>query len=132
METKAKILIIDDDPDIVEASRMVLEAKGYQVFSAANSTDGRKKIKEERPQLIILDVMMDKMDDGFVLAQSLKQDQQYASIPILMLTAVIKKTGFTFSPQSDGEWLPVDDFVEKPIQPDVLIKKVETLLAKKN
>ncbi len=131
METKPKILIIDDDPDMVEAIIMVLEARGYQTLSATNSQEGQKKIEEENPHLIILDVMMNRMDEGFILAQNLKQNPKYSSIPILMLTAVIKKTGFPFSPQSDGEWLPVDEFVEKPIQPEVLIQKVEALLAKK-
>lgn len=131
MESKGKILVIDDDLDIVEAIKMVLEAEGYQVLGASDIENGQKKIEEEKPHLIILDVMMNRLDDGFVLAQNLKRHPDYSTIPILMLTAVIKKTGFPFSPETDGEWLAVDDFVEKPIQPDALIEKVAMLLSKR-
>lgn len=124
-----RILIIDDDVDFIESTRVVLEAKGYEVFSAQNKQEGLKEIEKISPNLIILDVMMDKMSDGFELAREFKADAKHKNVPILMLTAVGAKTGFKFSVVGgDNNWLPVDDYCEKPIEPKKLIEKVEKLL----
>ncbi len=132
MENK-KILIIDDDPDFVAATTVVLEARGYQVFSAKDRKDGIDKIGRVLPDLIIMDVMMEKMSDGFELAREVKSDARYKKIPILMLTAVGEKTGFNFSHiAGDDAWLPVDDYSEKPVKPEELTVKIETLIAKCN
>ena len=122
----ALVAIIDDDPDIIEASSLVLKSKGYAVVTASNPDDGYKIIKENNPNLIILDVMMDEPDDGFFLAQKLRREK--ISTPILMYTSVSKTIGMDFGP---GELVPVDDFVEKPISTEELILKVENLLKKK-
>jgi len=128
----AKILIIDDDPDIVETLKVVLEKNGHSVDSAANSEEGFEQIKKSPPQLLILDVMMNGMQDGFDLARKIKKDSRYKQIPILMLTAIMEKTGFDFKPAvGDEEWLPVEDFLDKPVKPEVLLSKVEKLLSKK-
>jgi len=121
----ALIAIIDDDPDILEASSLVLKSKGYSVVSAANPTEGFKLISEKKPNLIILDVMMDEPDDGFFLAQKLRREN--IQTPILMYTSVSKAIGMDFN---KSEMVPVDDFVEKPISPDQLVAKVEELLNK--
>ena len=127
-----KILVIDDDVDFVESIKVVLEAKGYRVFSAANRDDGLAKIKELMPDLIIMDVMLEKMSDGFDLSRKLKSDEKYKKIPLLMLTAIGDKTGFKFSDVAgDKTWLPVDDYCDKPLHPDELISKVEALLKKR-
>jgi CheY-like chemotaxis protein len=129
-----KILIVDDDPDIVEAMRMVLEAQNYEVHSAINGTDGLKKVKEINPDLIILDVMMDQLTEGFQVTYTLKNAEPgseyapYAKIPILMLTAIGKETHMKFNPETDNEYLPVEAFLEKPVQPKILIEKVKALL----
>ncbi|GMU96641.1 response regulator transcription factor [Ignavibacterium album] len=120
----AKIAIIDDDPDILDASSLVLQSKGYDVITATNPDDGYKIIKEQNPDLIILDVMMNEPDDGFFLAQKLRREK--IEIPIIMYTSVSKALGLEFAA---GEMIPVDDFVEKPISPETLIDKVEKLLA---
>ena len=117
------IAVIDDDPDIIEASNLVLTSKGYEVISATNPDDGYKMIKERKPDLIILDVMMSEPDDGFFLAQKLRREK--LQIPIIMYTSVSKALGLEFAA---GEMVPVDDFVEKPISPDTLVDKVERLL----
>mgnify|MGYP001258102973 CR=1 FL=1 len=122
----ALIAIIDDDPDIVEATSLVLRSRGYNVVSASNPGDGYKIVKETQPQLIILDVMMDEPDDGFFLAQKFRRDN--ITTPILMYTSVSKTIGFQYG---SGEMVPVDDFVEKPISPEQLVNKVENLLGKK-
>lgn len=120
----AKIAIIDDDPDILDASTLILQSKGYDVITAANPDDGYKIIKEQKPDLIILDVMMNEPDDGFFLAQKLRREK--IDIPIIMYTSVSKTLGLEFTA---GEMIPVDEFVEKPISPETLIDKVEKLLA---
>lgn len=118
-----KIAIIDDDPDILDASSLVLTSKGYEVITATNPDDGYKIVKDQKPDLIILDVMMNEPDDGFFLAQKFRREK--IEIPIIMYTSVSKTLGLEFAA---GEMIPVDDFVEKPISPDTLIDKVEKLL----
>jgi CheY-like chemotaxis protein len=133
---EAKVLIVDDDPDIVEALKMTLEANRYKVFTAANGTEGLKQVKAIKPDLIILDVMMDTVTEGFQVSYQLRNADPkseyfpYSKIPILMLTAIVEKKHMKFSTQKDGDFLPVDDFVEKPIRPQVLLEKVKKLLAK--
>jgi len=125
----AKILIIDDDPDISEAIRVVLESKNYKVENAGSGEEGLKKVKLDKPDLIILDVMMETGDKGFDVARDLKNSPDYKNIPILMLTAIKEKTGLDFKNEAGDEaWLPVDDYAEKPLRPDQLIAKVEKLL----
>ena len=126
-----KILIIDDDADIVESTKIVLEAKGYKVFSAANKQNALIQVKEVMPDLIIIDVMLEKMSDGFDFSRELKSDEKYKKIPMLMLTAIGEKTGFKFSEVAgDKAWLPVDDYAEKPVKPEELISRIEKLLSK--
>lgn len=122
----ALIAVIDDDADIREASEIVLTSKGHQVITASNPKDGYEIIKTQKPDLIILDVMMDEPDDGFFLAQKLRREK--VTTPILMYTSISKTVGMDFGA---SEMVPVDDFVEKPITPDALIQKVEKLLNKK-
>lgn len=133
---EAKILVVDDDPDIVEALKMTLEANRYKVYTAANGTEGLKQVKAVSPDLIILDVMMDSITEGFQVTYQLRNPDpkseyaKYAKVPILMLTAIVEKTRMKFSTKTDGDFLPVDDFVEKPIRPQVLLEKVKKLLEK--
>lgn len=125
------ILIIDDDTDMAESTKVVLEAKNYKVFTAVDKQSALVQIKEVRPDLIIMDVMLEKMSDGFDLSRELKSDEEYKNIPLLMVTAIGEKTGFRFSEKAgDKVWLPVDDYAEKPLKPEELIFKVEKLLAK--
>lgn len=127
----AKILIIDDDADIVEATKIVLESKGYKVISANEGDAGYKKAEAERPDLIILDVMMKTKDQGFQVSYKLKNNPELSKIPILMLTSVGRETGFQFSKETDEDYLPVEELVEKPIKPKDLLLKVEKFLKKK-
>ncbi len=122
----ALVAIIDDDPDILDASSLVLKSKGFNVITASNPHDGYKIVKENNPDLIILDVMMDEPDDGFFLAQKFRREK--ITTPILMYTSISKAVGMDFN---KNEMVPVDDFVEKPISPDELVAKVQSLIAKK-
>ncbi|HPD47721.1 MAG TPA: response regulator [Anaerohalosphaeraceae bacterium] len=128
MSTK-KILIVDDDPDITEAMTVVLESKGYEVASAANSTAAMKQVEASRPDLIILDVMMDTQSEGFVFSRQIKNDNKTKDIPILMITGVKDKVGIDFKDAAgDESWLPVEEYLDKPVKPDVLLAKVASLL----
>ncbi len=118
-----KIAIIDDDPDILDVSNVVLTSKGYEVVTAQNPDDGYKLIKNQKPDLIILDVMMNEPDDGFFLAQKLRREK--IDTPIIMYTSVSKTLGINFG---KSDIVPVDEYVEKPISPDELIEKVQKLL----
>lgn len=128
MSEKKKILIIDDDKDYGDALKIVLENNGFEVHHVLNVKDGRKTIEADRPELIILDVMMDKHTDGFDLCYNLKHDKACRDIPILMVTAVTNKTGFKFSPETDGEYLQADDYVAKPIPTAELLLRVKKLI----
>ncbi|MBN2183114.1 MAG: response regulator [Sedimentisphaerales bacterium] len=128
---KAKVLIIDDDPDITEAMRVVLENKDYIVNNAEGIEQAMGFLKENKPDVIILDVMMDTPQDGFILSRQLKQDVNLKDIPILMLTSVKDKIGIDFeSVAGDETWLPVDAYMQKPVKPDVLLEKIAGLLKK--
>jgi len=128
----SRILIIDDDADLRKALKIVLESNGYEVAVASSGEQGIEKIKTVKADLIILDVMMEEGDKGFDVARKIKKIDKYKGIPILMLTAVREKTGLDFKEEAgDTDWLPVDDYAEKPISPEDLIAKVEGLLKKK-
>jgi len=123
-----RVLIIDDDPDIVEAEKMILESHGYEVDSASDGDSGLAKAQKAPPDLIILDVMMTTMDQGFQVAYKLKQSPELKAIPVLMATSVGQVTKFKFDPKTDSDFLPVEAFIEKPIKPSDLISTVEKLL----
>ena len=123
-----KVLIIDDDIDLVEAMRITLEGAGLSVIDAQDGQKGMDKIKKEKPDLIILDVIMGTQDEGFHIAYSLRNDPLTADLPIIMLTAIGQETGFAFNKEKDGDFLPVNEFIEKPINPDKLIETVKSNL----
>lgn len=132
----AKILMIDDDPDILTAIRIPLEASGHEFFEALSGEEGLEKIKETNPDLIILDVMMETATEGFQMSLKLRDrspDSEYAAyrdIPILMLTAIHTTTPLRFAP--DEDYLPVDAFLDKSADPDQLLAKVDELLNKED
>ncbi len=118
------ILVIDDDIDLVEIIRVTLENQGYRVIDAQTGERGLAMAKEQNPDLILLDVMMGKVDEGFQVAYQLRSDEVTADVPILMLTAVTDQTGFDFDPAKDKDFLPVNEFLEKPISPRNLVDMV--------
>ncbi len=130
MEKIAKILIIDDNPNFVEATKAILENKSYKVVAANNKNEGMEKINSERPDLILLDIMMEKLDDGFNICYKLKHDPELKKIPVLAISAITEETGFKFSSETDGEYFEADDYVEKPVKADDLLERVEKLLKK--
>jgi len=127
-----KILIIDDDPDFVEVTKVLFETRQYDVSAAYNSEEGLAKLEEETPDLLILDVMMGKGADGFIMARKIRKDSRFDKMPILMMTSMREQTGFDFPGERiHTKFLPVEDYIEKGIDPQVLMEKVEQQLANK-
>jgi two-component system alkaline phosphatase synthesis response regulator PhoP len=126
-----KILVVDDDPDILEAISLILEAHGYQVVTARDGIDGLHQIKEEKPDLMILDLMMPKLD-GFGVCKELKDPRwsKYAHMPIIILSSVRQDASKRRYELETGVQLDVDDYVEKPIEHNILLERVEKVLRK--
>ncbi len=124
----SKILIIDDDPDFRYAVRTVLEGEGFEVETAATPGDGISQVLETQPDLVILDVIMEGGLEGFDVARALREEHKLMNLPILMLTAVhsVREVPYRFAP--DEEYLPVDVFMDKPIEPEALIETIEDML----
>ncbi len=123
-----KILIIDDDIDLVEAMRLTLESAGLLVIDAQDGKQGLHKLVAEKADLVILDVMMGTQDEGFHIAYQIRSNPETLDIPILMVTAVGQETGFHFDKNKDMDFLPVNDFLEKPVNPARLIEAVKSNL----
>ena len=124
-----KILIVDDDSDFVEAVTMILKSKKFEVVAAYDGKEGIEKVKTERPNLVVLDVMMPEKD-GYTVCRELKSDPQWSHIPILLLTAVASHVPTTRFTQQMGMETEADDYIDKPVEPEVLVKRVEALLSK--
>ena len=119
------VLVIDDDAELVESVINLLEAKGYQTSSASNGQEGVEKAKAQKPDLILLDVMMTTKDEGFNVARELKQIDSLKETPVVMVTGVRKAMNLPFSFETDETWLPVKAFLEKPVKPEALLKAIE-------
>lgn len=130
-----KIYIIDDDRNIVEAMSIVLRANGYEVAFQYDEENVIENLVAQKPDLVILDVIFPQNPSaGFDIARQVRNDHETASIPIIMLSAINEKGVYagTFSNNDrDEAWLPVDQFVEKPIQNDQLLQKIKTVLEQK-
>ena len=129
MERKAKILLIDDDADFVESTKIVLESKPYEVIVAVNGNEGLRKAREGKPDLILLDVIM-PVENGFTAAEQLKKDPKLANIPVLMLTSYSTRGVGTGIPRSRGYEVEYEDYIEKPVSPDDLLAIVAKHLQK--
>jgi CheY-like chemotaxis protein len=130
----ATILMVDDDADLVNAIKMLLEARGHRFLSARNGEQGLQRVKDDSPDLIILDVMMDRYTEGFRFSQTLRDPDEtsayaaYRHIPLLVLTSIHRTTTHRFGPREDS--LPVDAFLEKPVPADQLLATIDALLKK--
>jgi len=121
------ILVVDDDPDLVETVAMMLESKGCEVGRAYDGIEGEESVKERRPDLIILDIMMPRKD-GYVLCSELKADEKTSDIPIVLLTAVGEAVPTTKYTHADGMSTEADDYIPKPIDTEGLWEVVSGLL----
>ncbi len=123
-----KVLVIDDDADFVESIVNLLEARGYAVASAPNGTEGVQKAKTEKPDVILLDVMMTTKDEGFNVARELHDIDDVKNTPVIMVTGVRKEMSLPFGFEPDETWLPVKQILEKPVKPEVLLNAVADAL----
>ncbi|MCK4782728.1 MAG: response regulator [Desulfobacteraceae bacterium] len=131
MEKKAKILLVDDDVDFVEATKIVLESKPYEVIVAYEGNEGLRKAREEKPDLVLLDVIM-PVKDGFATAEQFKKDLQLSKIPVIMLTSYSSHGVGSSIPASRGLELDAEDYLDKPVSPEKLLYTVEKYLKEIN
>ena len=129
MNGKARLLIIDDDPEFVEGIRGVLEAAGYQVDAVYNPKAGFEALKRRPPDLLLLDILMGRGAEGVMLARKMRKDPQLSQIPTLIITGIREQIAFLFPGQAvHPHILPVDELMEKPVDPQVLLDRVKILL----
>ena len=122
---KKKVLLVDDDPVFIEAVSAILEQQ-YEIGTASNGTEGLAAVEADRPDLIILDVMMDHISEGFDVARKLRKNPETASIPIIMLTGVDEV--YNYRMEVDESWAPCDRYLEKPVPPEILVRHVAELI----
>ncbi len=129
MERRAKILLVDDDPDFIEATKTVLESRPYEIITALSGEEGLQKARAEKPDLVLLDIIMPGVD-GFQVCQQLKKDPQLSQIPVIMITSFSEKYMESSIGLSQGLNLEAEDFVDKPVAPTELLIRVEKWLNK--
>ena len=133
-QKKARIFMVDDDTDLVDIVRSVLESAGYEFYSASSATEALEQLEAVNPDLIILDVMMEDLVAGFRVVNHLRnfeqypQNRRYEKVPILMMTSIQQQTRMKFSQDAGSRLLPIDAFLEKPVKPRVLLEKISELL----
>ncbi len=128
IRVKKKILVVDDDLDLLEQMKFILNAAGYEVVTAEGRTGGEEAVLSMKPDLAILDLMMEEKDSGFVLSHQIKK--LYPEVPIILLTAVAGTTGLNFNTQrSDAQsWVKADKIMDKPVRPEQLKEEIRRLL----
>lgn len=127
-----RVLIVDDDPDFVETTKIILEANGYETMTASSGEQALERVGRRKPDIILLDVMMRTKGDGVWTSQKLKGDERVRGVPVLMITAVNREpdVGIHLDPTQDGDYLPVDGFLEKPVEPEKLLAEIARLVGK--
>lgn len=122
-----KILLVDDDIDLLEQNKILLENKGFTVVTAENSEDGWKKFQQEKPDVAIIDLIMEEMDSGFVLCYKIKKTEHGKKIPVFILTSATYSTGFKFSASTpeEKEWIKCDGIINKPVIIEELLARIE-------
>ncbi|MEW6379937.1 MAG: response regulator [bacterium] len=128
MEDSKSVLIIDDDADWVEANRIALEANSYKVFTAYSGQQGIFKFLKVLPDLVILDISMERRDEGFYVGHKIRSYPNVGNVPIIMITAIHQSSKFRFSPDTDGNYLPADELIDKPADPSRLLELVHKWL----
>ncbi|MFC1539101.1 PleD family two-component system response regulator [Candidatus Latescibacterota bacterium] len=124
MISRTKILVVDDDIEIVELIALMLETNGYEIITADSGDKCLKLLEIEKPDLIILDVMMETTTEGFNVGYKIKNNSEYKSIPIIFMSSISKQTGFPL----DRDFINSYEFIEKPINPDDLLQRINNML----
>ncbi len=122
-----KILIVDDDIDLLEQNKFLMESKGFSVITAESGKEGFEAFQKEKPDVAIVDLIMEEMDSGFVLCHRIKKTEHGKKTPVFMLTSATYETGFKFnsSTQEEKDWIKCDGFLNKPVVIDELLSKME-------
>ncbi|MGE5430258.1 MAG: response regulator [Syntrophomonadaceae bacterium] len=126
-EKVKKILLVDDDFDLLEQHKILLESKGYEIVTAESVEEGWNQFKKEKPDAAILDLIMEEHDSGFILCHKIKRDSYGKNIPVFLLTSATYLTGYKFgsSTSEEKEWIKCDAVLNKPIVFEELLKKLE-------
>jgi two-component system alkaline phosphatase synthesis response regulator PhoP len=130
--SKPKILVVDDDIDYVESTAAILEANGYEVIAAYDGKEGLEKAKSELPQLILIDLMMNTINEGYDLVRDIRSEERFDEVPLIMISSAHQHSMFkdaNFVP--DEVWFPIDKFLDKPIDKGTLLKNVSQMIKKK-
>jgi CheY-like chemotaxis protein len=122
----AKVLVVDDDPDFVKVTGKVLEKAGHEVVSAANGAKALKSMRQDAPDLVLLDIMMSYILDGLDVSREMAEDPALKEIPVLMVTSLTGVKGTGVFPTD--EYIPVDEWLAKPVDPDTLLRRVDEVL----
>ena len=130
MSSAGKILVVDDDPDFVEYTRIVLESQGYQVQTAAMTELALKMMREDKPDVVLLDVMMSYVLDGLNVTRQMRDDPELRDVPVIMISAIVSREEAGIFPTD--EYLAVDAFLTKPVDPADLLKQVAKLIQRRN
>lgn len=120
-----KILVVDDDPEFVEITRLILEANGYEVSSASDGEQGLQAMRQDKPDLVLLDVMMSSILDGLNTCHEMQEDPDLEDIPLIMVSSIISSPHASLFPTD--EYIPIDTWISKPMDPDDLLEKVRRL-----
>jgi len=129
--SRPKILVVDDDVDYLESTAAILEAKGYEVITADNGETGLGKAKSELPQLIIIDLLMDTVNEGYDFCLGIRSDRRFEEVPLLMISSVRQREKFKdVNVVPDEFWFPIDVFLDKPVDEETLLEHVGDLLRK--
>ena len=129
MSAGRKLLIIDDDPDFVDGIRSILKTANYEVDVAYNPKDGFQALQSKPYDLLLLDIMMGRGAEGVMIARKIRKDPKLRDIPVLIITGIREQMAFLFPGQAvHPHFVPVDELVEKPVEPQMLLEKVSTLL----
>jgi len=125
------IMLVDDDHDFLEINRYILEMKGYRVGCFYSRESAFKGMCEEKPDLVVTDLMMDQIDAGFSFSRQIKEDRRFRNVPVIIVTSISSGRGFDFAPRSPEELkaMYADAFFDKPVAPEALLAKIEDLLA---
>ena len=124
---KKKILLVDDDIDLIEQTKLLLEAKGYEIITASNADQGWQLYLREKPDAAVIDLIMEEHDSGFILSYKIKKDNHGKNIPVFILSSATYLTGYKFGVSTDEEkeWIRCDEMINKPVVIDDLIQKIE-------
>lgn len=131
MPERVKILLVDDDEDFIEISRTILETR-YDVVPAYSAKDALLLLETAVFDLVIVDLMMEERDSGFMVAYAIRNNPKLEKLPVILVTSAVAITGFSFNLERDQEWMKVDDFIEKPVKSATFFERIEKLLATVN